>query len=75
MYTVHELIRYLARLDPNTRVILATDAEGNGYSPLAEVDSGKYLADNSWSGDFYSTYSEDYHEIEGERCIVLFPSN
>jgi hypothetical protein len=73
MYTVHELIRYLSRLDPDTKVIIAKDAEGNSYSPLAEVDSGKYVPETEWSGDFYSEYSDEC--VDGERCLVLFPAN
>lgn len=47
---VHELIRELQQYPADSIVILAGDAEGNQYSPLAGVWGGVYAADTSYTG-------------------------
>jgi hypothetical protein len=53
--TVADLIAQLATLPGNLPVILATDAEGNGFSPLAAADDALYVADNDFTGEWYAT--------------------
>ena len=53
-----ELRRQLAELNHlpgNTPVVLATDAEGNGFSPLATVADALYEAHNAFNGQWYAT--------------------
>lgn len=83
---VSELMDRLAELPEDAEVILQKDAEGNGYSPLYEVD-GKavYVAETTWSGTVYSTEwtandadmdKEEWAEILAKpRCVVLAPTN
>jgi len=50
---VGELIYYLTTQPRDRQVILEKDAEGNGYSPLADATEGLYEADSTWSGEMY----------------------
>lgn len=49
--TVKELIEELSKLEPDRQVILQKDAEGNGYSPLCDIDNAAYVADSTWGGE------------------------
>lgn len=42
-------------LPDDTPVILARDAEGNGYSPVVQVDDALYEAESTYSGQLYAT--------------------
>ena len=42
-------------LPGDTPVVLATDAEGNGFSPVSVVDGALYEAHNAFTGDWYAT--------------------
>lgn len=42
-------------LPDNTLVVIARDAEGNGYSPIATVDDHLYDAESPYSGQMYVT--------------------
>lgn len=56
--TLAELRAAIAALDHlpgDTLVILAEDSEGNGFSPIDEVDQSMYRADTEWSGERYMT--------------------
>lgn len=58
MVTLDDLRAALAKLDHlpgQTVVVLAKDGEGNGFSPLAEVEDAMYEAETTWSGDRYLT--------------------
>ncbi|MEV7975382.1 hypothetical protein [Streptomyces sp. NPDC086519] len=72
-------------LPDDTIVILAKDAEGNGHSPLVEVDPGMYLADASWSGERYLTEAQRMAETDPDDwsqapddavpAVFLWPTN
>lgn len=49
--TVGELIDYLSTRPRDQLVVLAKDAERNGYSPLETIEDSYYLADSTWSGE------------------------
>ncbi|MFD9223770.1 hypothetical protein ACFWDI_28155 [Streptomyces sp. NPDC060064] len=56
--TLADLRQQLAAFDDlpgDTPVVMSKDGEGNGYSPLAELSPGMYLAENTWSGEHYPT--------------------
>jgi hypothetical protein len=82
---VRELIEELSKFDPDAELIMQKYAEGNGYSPLAGVDTGYYIPDSTWSGLFYDDEftaedncmdDEEYAElIKSPLSIVLFPVN
>jgi hypothetical protein len=68
---VRELIAKLKRLDPNSLVVLAADAEGNGFKPLAgeRIEEGFFdavtLGGDVWQAPAPGTKS----------CIVLWPED
>lgn len=47
---VKELREALANAPDDFDVILSRDAEGNGFSPLADAEPCKYIAETTWSG-------------------------
>lgn len=51
--TAGELRQVLANYPDSTRIVLAKDAEGNGYSPLYEVVVAMYAAETTWSGEYF----------------------
>ena len=83
---VKDLLEVLSHLDPERVVILSKDSEGNGHSPLAALtmENCNYSAESTWHGNIglekitdelrEQGYSED-DVIEGEKCIVLWPTN
>lgn len=73
--TVKELIEQLSVLDPKAVVILQKDAEGNGYSPLAGGEAGYYVAQNTWSGEFFSNIIDAKEEGEPSKAVVFYPIN
>lgn len=82
--TVKELIEALQAQDQNRIVIVAKDAEGNGYSPLHGMWSGAYRADSTYSGDagLESLTDDDRRQgygegdvVEGEPALILTPVN
>jgi hypothetical protein len=71
--TIGELKTRLAELQnesalgDDTPLILSKDAEGNGFSPLAEMTVEFYAATSTWSGEL--------DDDEGVESIVLWPVN
>lgn len=70
--TCGELMDFLSRQPRGRPVILEKDAEGNGYSPLADASERTYLATSTWSGEIISP-DGDYEGAE--RVVVLGPVN
>lgn len=85
-----ELIKKLAALPQaclDCEVVLQKDAEGNGYSPLHDIDANAiYIADSTWSGEVMSLdwsandacMDEDEwatYKQDKPRCIVFAPVN
>lgn len=50
--TVNELRKLLKNLPGWYEVILSKDAEGNGHSPLDEIEIGAYDPETAYSGEF-----------------------
>ena len=67
------------------RIVLAKDAEGNRFSPLATISVGMYVAESAYEGDVYPTdddvdaedsgYEEDRAPSDAESVVVLGPVN
>lgn len=84
--TTHELATLLLN-NPDYRLIIQKDAEGNGYSPLSGIEMDvTYVPDTTYSGTVYSKeYSAEDNgmtEKEWEQCqkdnsgyAVLYPVN
>jgi hypothetical protein len=78
---VIELIRELSKIDADRVVIMATDAEGNNYSPISSLWKGSYSDISGEVGlekltpeDKKAGYSEK-DVVVGKRAVVLIPSN
>jgi len=87
--TVGELADYLVDQPRDRSVVLAKDAEGNGYSPLSVAEEGIYVPESTWSGEMYPTPEQiaaeghgdlsDWFDGSGEegavRVVLLGPVN
>lgn len=85
--TVGELADYLVGQPRDRLIVLAKDAEGNGYSPLSAVEEAIYVPDSTWSGEIYLTPEQiaaeddpdDQFDGSGEdgaeRVVLLGPVN
>ncbi len=75
---VRELIELLQRQDPERIVILAIDEEGNGFSPVHQVEPAMYL-DGETGLEALTPELEDqgYSDEDvmqgGEKAVVLWP--
>lgn len=81
---VKELIKLLNKVDPERIVILSKDGEGNGFSPLLDLEEKSYLADSTWSGEIGiekltpELIAEGYTNEDvgkGEKALVFWPVN
>jgi hypothetical protein len=79
--TVGELKAVLESLNPEMLVVLSSDVEGNGYSPLDAYGLGDYCPESTWSGEFYTNddpgldldvFEED---TNCRRAVALWPVN
>ena len=75
--TTRELIAELSKLDQDALVVMASDAEGNAYSPLHAAYDDRYRAETTWRGELIGDGEIEDWEDEKEvvSCVVLFPVN
>ncbi len=82
--TVQELIAELQQMDPERLIVMAKDAEGNGYSPLSSMWEGGYAAESTYSGEagLEELTEEDKKDgyvqedvVDGVPALVLCPTN
>ena len=84
---VKELIEHLQTAhNPDDLVIMARDAEGNNFSPLAGVEVGAYRALTTWYGEgglrrdqltqdlIDAGFSEEDVITDGVNACVLWPT-
>jgi hypothetical protein len=72
--TAGQLRAWLAGVPDNAPVVLSKDAEGNGFSPLAECEpSARYVPESTWSG--YVPCSDEADPGGTERVVMLWPTN
>lgn len=71
--TAGDLRARLERVPDDTPVILQKDAEGNGYSPLSNVETEGYVyePDSTYSGEVHDTEDGDYEADDRDVKIVL----
>lgn len=61
-----------------TPLVMSKDAEGNSYSPWADVTIGRYKPCSTWDGEFHGP---DIHEEDpcdddcGDAAVCLGPVN
>lgn len=76
---IRDLIAELSKLDPELDVVIAKDAEGNGYSPCSGAWPGNYTPESTWSGDWRSLGDEPSEDGDCSaaevNAVVLFPVN
>jgi len=83
---VKELIKWLEAFnEPERRVILQKDAEGNGHSPLCEIGLSGYVEESSYSGYacieeltpelIEDGFTEEDIEEGHEKVLMLYPIN
>lgn len=85
--TLNELRKQLDALNVpgHTPVILAKDAEGNGFSPVSNTEVAMYAAETTWYGERYMTEEarqatrrpDEYAEPPeaAVRAVFLWPTN
>jgi hypothetical protein len=86
--TVKELINELKDYPQDALVVMSTDEEGNGHSPLDALNEEVYVADSDGRGQAYVArnltpelkeqgYTEEdcYDEEDGQDAVVLWPTN
>ena len=70
--TVAELIADLRNQDQERMVVIARDAEGNGFSPLADLSQEHYVPGTRG----YVVSDDDLNGTIGEiPALVLWPEN
>lgn len=78
---VGDLRAALDGLDDDILVVMSKDGEGNGFSPLAEVETtNRYVAETTWMGEIFDPNADhdEYYNPgpdAGERCVTLWPTN
>ena len=65
--TVKNLIKQLETLPKDMEVVLASDEEGNKFSPVAITTTGYYGPTSQWAGEFY----EDKDSIKGTSVAAV----
>ena len=77
--TVKELRKLLKNLDGDRLVVVSRDPEGNGYSPLFQIDENAMYDDGEVGLEFLTEdlkklhFSEEDIMEDGEKAIVLYP--
>jgi len=83
--TVAELIDELKKHPLDALVVQAKDGEGNGFSPVTDIELGRYVADDAdeWRGQFglaeltdelrEAGYSEE-DVLDGPLAVCLWPA-
>lgn len=83
--TLRAQLAELDHLPGETIVVMSKDGEGNGFSPLAEVETAMYEATTTWMGERY--LSDEDREETGEPdeyseapesavpAVFLWPTN
>lgn len=71
--TTHELAKALLE-EPDVKVILSKDGEGNGFSPCSDICRAKYVPSSEYRGDIVSE-DDDEDECDNiEDVVVLWPN-
>lgn len=82
---LRDRLRTLDHLPGTTLIVMAEDAEGNDFSPLADAEPGMYLAANSFSGEHFLTEEQRQTTSEPDEyskaptgsvlALFLWPTN
>jgi len=72
MMSVKELKTLLEGENDNDVVVMSSDAEGNKISPLDGIETGYYIPDTTWDGEFRTDIDDD---SQAESAILFYPTN
>jgi len=78
---VKDLIAELSELPGDMEVIMSKDAEGNGFSPWADLCVGEYIPETTWYGEFSDSEEDDETgtetgiPAERQNAVALWPVN
>ena len=78
---IKELIEILSKMEPERDVILQRYPEGNGYSPIVEVDDEAVYTEvfevysTDWSAEEACMSKEEWEifKKKNKKCVVLIP--
>lgn len=71
---VKELIEQLLQLDPDLKVLVSQDPEGNSCHACSDFSVGHGEQDGYWYEFYHEEYFEDSSEpYPGDNCVVLWP--
>lgn len=70
--TVGQLRARLAGYHDDLPIVMSKDAEGNGYSPLEDVEATLYVAHTTWSGECYPDWYAPDNAVD---AVCLWPGN
>ena len=78
--TAKELIAKLQAVDPDTPIVVSRDEEGNGFSPLHEIEMGAYDEESGECGILELTdelkklgFTEE--DVRGKPALIIWPSH
>jgi hypothetical protein len=79
--TKKQLLKKLEKVPDGAEIILASDAEGNSYSPLYDVSAPKGLRYIEEDRDIFLMTKDEIEEDfptqeqydKGKNCIVFYP--
>lgn len=66
---IKALIKKLSKLNPELNVVMSKDAEGNSFSPIADLELCHYEPDSTWSGEIHDCGKGK------ETAVVFWPTN
>lgn len=72
-HTVGSLKAVLADLPDGLPVILSSDEEGNGFNPLYEAVTSKYIEEDGEGHPVHPDDVDDYDSEELTDAVVLWP--
>ena len=70
--TVKQLIDILQKQDENRIVILSKDSEGNTFSPLIQLEIGKYVPGEAREG---TVYPDAVDVDNSKKAIIFYPEH
>lgn len=67
-----QLKELIADVSDDALIVVATDAEGNSFSPLESLEKTMYVGYTKWSGYLLDPEDED-EDDEAVLAVVLYP--
>jgi hypothetical protein len=72
--TIKDLAALLATLPQDALVVVASDSEGNGFSPFYKLTTGRYVEYSSGESEFHESGDRDDAEDEDAvEAVCVWP--